>query len=125
MSRIIQGNNDKIFQPVFKNIDCTGILPQIPELIATQPKSGQQYQAVKRRVTDQDNDLRALGDFGTTLMVAGNIPGRTQTLSMAIFDAVQANNLPRANELALILTSIGFGLLFFVLRVRQKTEESA
>lgn len=68
--------------------------------------------------------LRALGDFGTTLMVAGNIPGRTQTLSMAIYDAVQANNLPRANELALILTSIGFGLLFFVLRVRQKNEGS-
>jgi len=69
--------------------------------------------------------LRALGDFGTTLMVAGNIPGRTQTLSMAIYDAVQANNLPRANELALILTSLGFGLLFFVLRVRKKTEASA
>lgn len=66
--------------------------------------------------------LRALGDFGTTLMVAGNIPGRTQTMSMAIYDAVQANNLPRANELALILTTIGFGLLFFVLRIRQRAE---
>jgi molybdate transport system permease protein len=33
--------------------------------------------------------LRALGDFGATLMVAGNIPGRTQTMSMAIYDAVQ------------------------------------
>lgn len=64
--------------------------------------------------------LRALSDFGATLMVAGNIPGRTQTLSMAIYDAVQANDLNRANELALILTSIGFGLLFFVLRLRQK-----
>jgi molybdate transport system permease protein len=69
--------------------------------------------------------LRALGDFGTTLMVAGNIPGRTQTMSMAIYDAVQANNLSRANELALILSSIGFGLLFFVLRLRQKTDEHA
>lgn len=68
--------------------------------------------------------LRALGDFGTTLMVAGNIPGRTQTMSMAIYDAVQANDALRANQLALILTSIGFGLIFFVLRLRQKTDES-
>lgn len=68
--------------------------------------------------------LRALGDFGATLMVAGNIPGRTQTMSMAIYDAVQANNLARANELALILSSIGFGLLFFVLRLRQKSEKN-
>jgi molybdate transport system permease protein len=67
--------------------------------------------------------LRALGDFGATLMVAGNIPGRTQTLSMAIYDAVQSNNLSRANELALLLTSIGFGLLFLVLRLRQQKEK--
>jgi molybdate transport system permease protein len=68
--------------------------------------------------------LRALGDFGTTLMVAGNIPGRTQTMSMAIYDAVQANDLVRANELALILTSLGFGLLFLVLRLRHKADEN-
>ncbi|MBN1450748.1 MAG: molybdate ABC transporter permease subunit [Anaerolineales bacterium] len=67
--------------------------------------------------------LRALGDFGATLMVAGNIPGRTQTLSMAIYDAVQANNLSLANQFALLLTSIGFGLIFFVLRLRQKADE--
>jgi molybdate transport system permease protein len=57
-------------------------------------------------------------------MVAGNIPGRTQTMSMAIYDAVQANNLPRANELALLLTSIGFGLIFLVLRLRKKADET-
>jgi molybdate transport system permease protein len=68
--------------------------------------------------------LRALGDFGATLMVAGNIPGRTQTMSMAIYDAVQSNDLARANQLALILTSVGFGLLFFVLRLRQKSEKN-
>ncbi|MCZ8074570.1 MAG: ABC transporter permease subunit, partial [Paucibacter sp.] len=33
---------------------------------------------------------RALGEFGATLMVAGSIPGQTQTLSIAIFEAVQA-----------------------------------
>jgi molybdate transport system permease protein len=66
--------------------------------------------------------LRALSDFGATLMVAGNIPGRTQTMSMAIYDAVQANDLNRANELALILSALGFGLLFLVLRLRNKQE---
>jgi molybdate transport system permease protein len=69
--------------------------------------------------------LRALGDFGATLMVAGNIPGRTQTMSMAIFDAVQSNDMSRANELAWMLTSIGFGLIFLVLRLRQKNEKNA
>ena len=64
--------------------------------------------------------LRALGEFGATLMVAGNIPGRTQTLAMAIYDAVQANDLARANSLALLLTSIAFGLLFLVLRLNKR-----
>lgn len=64
--------------------------------------------------------LRALGEFGATLMVAGNIPGRTQTLAMAIYDAVQANDLSRANSLALLLTGIAFGLLFLVLRLNHR-----
>jgi molybdate transport system permease protein len=45
---------------------------------------------------------RAFGDFGITLMVAGNIPGRTQTLPLAIYDAVQANAMHEANAFALI-----------------------
>ena len=51
---------------------------------------------------------RALGDFGTTLMVAGNIPGLTQTASLAIFDAVNADDPARAGQLALVvaLTSV-------------------
>jgi molybdate transport system permease protein len=64
--------------------------------------------------------LRALGEFGATLMVAGNIPGRTQTLSMAIYDAVQANDLARANGLALLLMGIAFGLLLMVLRLNRR-----
>jgi molybdate transport system permease protein len=59
--------------------------------------------------------LRALGDFGATLMVAGNIPGRTQTLSMAVYDAVQAYDFPRANALVAILSVIAFSLLTLVL----------
>ena len=35
---------------------------------------------------------RAMGEFGATLMVAGNLPGKTQTLSLAVYDAVQAGN---------------------------------
>ncbi len=66
--------------------------------------------------------LRALGEFGATLMVAGNIPGRTQTLAMAIYDAVQANDLARANSLALLLTGIAFGLLFLVLRLNRRID---
>src|SRR3546814_1240014 len=45
---------------------------------------------------------RALGEFGATLMIAGSIPGRTQTLSTAIYEAVQAGNDSLANTLVLI-----------------------
>lgn len=48
---------------------------------------------------------RALGEFGATLMIAGNLPGRTQTLSVAIYEAVQAGDDASANTLVLI-TSI-------------------
>ena len=48
---------------------------------------------------------RALGEFGATLMVAGSIPGRTQTLSVAVYEAVQAGQDSTANFLVLI-TSI-------------------
>jgi molybdate transport system permease protein len=49
---------------------------------------------------------KALGDFGITLMVAGDIPGRTQTLPLAIYDHVQANQLDQANLLALVSVTI-------------------
>lgn len=45
---------------------------------------------------------RALGEFGATLMVAGSIPGKTQTLSVAIYEAVQAGQDDSANVLVLI-----------------------
>lgn len=47
---------------------------------------------------------RALGEFGATLMVAGNIPGKTQTLPIAIYDAVQSGDQMRADMLAIALT---------------------
>ena len=45
---------------------------------------------------------RALGEFGATLMVAGSIPGKTQTLSIAVYEAVQAGQDDVANLLVLI-----------------------
>lgn len=45
---------------------------------------------------------RALGEFGATLMVAGNLPGRTQTMSVAIYSAVQAGDDAGANVLVIV-----------------------
>src|SRR5471030_2709093 len=45
---------------------------------------------------------RAMGEFGATLMVAGSIPGKTQTLSIAVYEAVQAGQDDSANLLVLI-----------------------
>lgn len=49
---------------------------------------------------------RALGEFGATLMIAGSIPGKTQTLSIAIYEAVQAGNDDAANTLVLITSTV-------------------
>ncbi len=68
--------------------------------------------------------LRALGDFGATLMVAGNIPGRTQTLSLALYDAVQTNNTRGANELVLLLSVIAFGVLSVALQLSRSISQS-
>jgi molybdate transport system permease protein len=57
---------------------------------------------------------RGLGEFGATLMVAGSIPGRTQTLPLAIYDAVQSQNYGLANVMVLIMTTIAFSLLWWV-----------
>ena len=49
---------------------------------------------------------RAMGEFGATLMVAGNIPGRTQTLSLAVYDAVQAGQDDLANFLVIVTSLV-------------------
>lgn len=48
---------------------------------------------------------RALGEFGATLMIAGNLPGRTQTLSVAVYAAVQAGDDATANFLVLVTSA--------------------
>jgi len=54
---------------------------------------------------------RALGEFGATLMVAGNIPGRTQTLSIAIYDAVEAGRDEVANFLVIVTSVVCITIL--------------
>lgn len=56
---------------------------------------------------------RALGEFGATIMFAGNIPGVTQTMSTAIYAAVQANDYDLAGQWAMVIAA--FSLLFVVL----------
>jgi len=54
---------------------------------------------------------RSLGDFGVTLMVAGNIPGRTQTVAVAIYDAVEAGNGTLARTLVLVVSAAALLIL--------------
>src|SRR5215211_4203364 len=60
---------------------------------------------------------RALGDFGVTIMIAGNIPGKTQTASVAIYDAVQAGRDNEALTLAVIVSLIAAATLYFINRL--------
>jgi molybdate transport system permease protein len=55
---------------------------------------------------------RAMGEFGATLMIAGNLPGRTQTLSLAVYSAVQAGNDGLANQLVLIISVVCVAILW-------------
>jgi molybdate transport system permease protein len=60
------------------------------------------------------SSARVLGDFGVTLMVAGNIPGRTQTLPLYIYGQVESLNFAQAHYAALLLICIGIASLWFV-----------
>jgi molybdate transport system permease protein len=55
---------------------------------------------------------RSLGDFGVTIMVAGNIPGRTQTLSVAIYDAVESGDGTLARVLVVVVSVLAIALLW-------------
>ncbi|MBB3212384.1 molybdate transport system permease protein [Herbaspirillum sp. Sphag1AN] len=60
---------------------------------------------------------RALGEFGATLMIAGNLPGRTQTLSVAIYEAVQAGDDNTATALVLITSATCVAVLLIAGRL--------
>lgn len=57
---------------------------------------------------------RALGEFGATLMIAGNIPGRTQTMPVAIFFAVEGGDMNKAMFWVLIIVAISFIMIFLL-----------
>jgi molybdate transport system permease protein len=61
-----------------------------------------------------------MGEFGVVLMVGGNIPGVTRTVSIDIYDKVQASNYSAANETALLLLVLAFAILSFVYAVNRK-----
>lgn len=60
---------------------------------------------------------RALGEFGATLMIAGNIPGKTQTMPLAIYEAVAAGDDERARLLAIILTAISIVAVYLTNKI--------
>ncbi len=62
---------------------------------------------------------RAMGEFGATLMVAGNLPGKTQTLSLAVYSAVQAGEDTLANILVLIISVVCVAILVITSRLLQ------
>ena len=63
---------------------------------------------------------RALGDFGATLMIAGDIPGRTQTASIAIYDAVESGNTLVARVLVLVLSALAIVIVYAANRLQQR-----
>jgi molybdate transport system permease protein len=67
---------------------------------------------------------RSLGDFGVTLMVAGNIPGRTQTVAVAIYDAVEAGNGAVARTLVVVVSAIALLILTVANRITLPLTES-
>ncbi len=70
---------------------------------------------------------RALGEFGATIMIAGNIPGRTQTLALAIFQDVQVGRDDRAVGLASVTVGLAFAALWtteWIARRRVRRDET-
>jgi len=55
---------------------------------------------------------RALGDFGVTLMIAGNLPGKTQTAAVGIYDAVQRGDTRPARVLVLVLSVVTLAIVY-------------
>jgi molybdate transport system permease protein len=63
---------------------------------------------------------RSLGDFGVTLMVAGAIPGSTQTMAVAIFNAVESGNMTLAGTLAVVISAVALVILTLAKRLETR-----
>jgi molybdate transport system permease protein len=68
---------------------------------------------------------RALGEFGATIMVAGNIPGETQTMSLAIFQLVSIGRDPEAYRLALVSVAVAFAAIWLSERLVRRSPARA
>jgi len=65
-----------------------------------------------------------MGEFGVVLMIGGNLPGATQTVSILIYDQVQALNYQVANEMALLLLFLCFALLALLYGLRRSSRST-
>jgi len=66
---------------------------------------------------------KSLGDFGVTLMVAGDIPGETQTASLAIYDSIQAHRESDAVAMIVVLSAVAFVSLYTVNKLTARDHE--
>jgi molybdate transport system permease protein len=60
---------------------------------------------------------RALGEFGATIMVAGNIPGKTSTMPLAIYSAFQSGEDQLATILVIILTFVSIAIIYVTMKI--------
>lgn len=63
---------------------------------------------------------RAMGEFGATLMLAGNIPGRTQTMPLAIYTSASNGDWDLAHGMAAVFTAVSGVILYGVIRLERK-----
>ncbi len=63
---------------------------------------------------------RALGDFGVTLMIAGNLPGKTQTAAVGIYDALQSGDTLAARLLVLVLSAVVIVIVYGANRLDER-----
>ncbi len=68
---------------------------------------------------------RCLGDFGATLMIAGDIPGRTQTAAIAIYDAVESGDATTAKWLVIAISVITAAIVFLANRLERRRTSAA
>jgi molybdate transport system permease protein len=64
-----------------------------------------------------------VGEFGVVLMIGGNIPGVTRTVSIGIYDQVQASNYPAANAMAMLLLVFCFAVLTVVYGLNRRSNQ--
>jgi molybdate transport system permease protein len=64
--------------------------------------------------------VRSMADFGITIMIAGNVPGHTQTLSVAVYDAAVKGNRATAAMLVLVISGMAVAALYCANRLRTR-----